>query len=117
MPVRIMPALEGDYAIDPLEIALSCMVNDGDVWIRAESKRPHSDLYILGSPARGFVLDHDLGGGRRSCIRFDEIGRELQHVEGQRQGDCELEVGKLLEKLERVCSTNNNKEASVCASN
>jgi hypothetical protein len=102
MAVAIMPALEGDYAIDPLEIALSCLVNEGEVWIRAESRKPHAELYILGAPARGFVLDHDLGGGFRSCVRFDEIGRELLHVEGRRQGECELEVGKLLDKLERT---------------
>jgi hypothetical protein len=104
MPVGIMPALEGDYAIDPLEIALSFAVNDGDQWIRADSRKPHAELYILGRPARGFVLDHDLGGGFRSCVRFDEIGRELLHVQGKRQGECELEVGKLLDKLERVCA-------------
>jgi hypothetical protein len=79
-------ALEQDVQLDPLEIALSFDVRDGEVWRRVgESPRRHVTLWALQTPVvRGFVLAEDLPGGFRSCIRFDVCGRELAKVEGKR---------------------------------
>jgi hypothetical protein len=116
MGVAIMPALEGDYALDPLEIALSYAVAESDVWVRiGDSTRRDVELYVLGKPARGFVLDQDLGSGLHGCRRFDANGVELAHIEGPRQRrEISLEVGKLLDQLERVVSVQSAPQEEQC---
>jgi hypothetical protein len=81
-------AFQTDVQLDPLEIALSFDVRDGEAWRRVgESSSRNVTLWALQTPhihVRGFVLAEEMHGGFRSCIRFDVCGRELSKVEGKR---------------------------------
>jgi hypothetical protein len=95
--------------LDALEIALTTAVCNGEVWqCIGESARRDVALYVLGVPARGFVLDQDLGAGMHACRRFDVNGVELAYVQGVRQlRDIPHEVDALHAQIESVLGRNN----------